>query len=374
MKIGILTLHYGCNYGGVLQCYALQTYLRSQGHETEVIDYVPAQAISPLRRIVAKLRTISSVSDLLHNLCDLIKVSRNCSATESANRDRFKALFNDFRARRLTLSPRVDETTIQTLADRYDAVIVGSDQVWTGLYSPHKIYFLDWLGENTQCRRLAYAACSAHGFVRGGRTRAQLRLLLGRMNGIGVRDTTTGALVKSVDSKLGYTLVADPTMLCDFDDFASTAVPRHPYILTYILGTEIEGGHADALRMLKAEYGDIPVLSLVVPESASGIGAYSDEVIADATPELWVDLIRHASAVYTDSFHGIMFSIKFHRPFFAYYANAVRSSRLTDLKKRYPELPIYGSVPESIRREYDCDIDAYIENSKAFLSGCLYVI
>jgi hypothetical protein len=39
MKIGILTVHRAYNYGSVLQCYALQEYLKSLGHDVWVIDY-----------------------------------------------------------------------------------------------------------------------------------------------------------------------------------------------------------------------------------------------------------------------------------------------------------------------------------------------
>ena len=38
MRIGILTFHSQLNYGGVLQCWALQTTLQTMGHEVVVID------------------------------------------------------------------------------------------------------------------------------------------------------------------------------------------------------------------------------------------------------------------------------------------------------------------------------------------------
>ena len=41
MKIGILTLHYGANYGGTLQCLALYNILKRAGNEVEVIDFQP---------------------------------------------------------------------------------------------------------------------------------------------------------------------------------------------------------------------------------------------------------------------------------------------------------------------------------------------
>ncbi|MDO4842811.1 MAG: polysaccharide pyruvyl transferase family protein, partial [Phoenicibacter congonensis] len=39
MKIGILTFHYACNYGAMLQTYATQELLRSMGHDVRVVDY-----------------------------------------------------------------------------------------------------------------------------------------------------------------------------------------------------------------------------------------------------------------------------------------------------------------------------------------------
>ena len=41
MKIGILTFHSAHNYGAVIQCYGLQQYLTSLGHQVFVIDYRP---------------------------------------------------------------------------------------------------------------------------------------------------------------------------------------------------------------------------------------------------------------------------------------------------------------------------------------------
>lgn len=41
-KIGILTFHYSNNYGGVLQCYALYSYLKSKNKNVEIINYIPS--------------------------------------------------------------------------------------------------------------------------------------------------------------------------------------------------------------------------------------------------------------------------------------------------------------------------------------------
>ena len=51
MKIGILTMAYRRNYGGILQCVALQNTLTSLGHEVEVIQFRSKQKASFRRRL-----------------------------------------------------------------------------------------------------------------------------------------------------------------------------------------------------------------------------------------------------------------------------------------------------------------------------------
>ena len=68
----------------------------------------------------------------------------------------------------------------------------------------------------------------------------------------------------------------------------------------------------------------------------------------EATPAEWVNLFYHASFVYTDSFHGIMFSMKFHKPFIAYMKEGGRKSRLQDLIETYSLANIVSNV-EQIR-------------------------
>jgi len=41
MKIGVLTFHFGVNFGGVLQCYALQSFLEQQNHTVKIINFMP---------------------------------------------------------------------------------------------------------------------------------------------------------------------------------------------------------------------------------------------------------------------------------------------------------------------------------------------
>ena len=73
---------------------------------------------------------------------------------------------------------------------------------------------------------------------------------------------------------------------------------------------------------------------------------FADIVIDTASPIEWVSLIAHAKFVYTDSFHGCVFSMKFHKPFLGYYNSGNRASRLLDLKNKFGLNNIVSSVHE----------------------------
>lgn len=369
MKIGILTLHYGCNYGGVLQSYALLSYLTSQGHSVEIIDFIPNERRRLLTRILGRLKTIASPKDLINTICDCFKTNQNRNEIVANNKQEFISKFEKFRKERLKLSERVDEKSITALAHNYEAVIVGSDQVWTLLYSKYHTYFFDWIPQNSPCRIISYAACSAHSFVKGN-TKKELRHCLSKFYKIGVRDNTTYELVKSINPTLEPQIVLDPTALWTFKEFEdSTKETKEKYIFTYILGTEIKGGHKKALTKIKSQVGDLKVISIMLPESASNIENYSDEIITNASPEQWVNYIRNATFIYTDSFHGIMFSLKFRKQFLAYYANVIRASRLIDLKKRFSGIPIVDNADSPFEHYEPQELNT--KSSEKFLNDIL---
>ena len=72
MKIGILTFHRGNNYGGILQCYALQQVLKSLGHSVEIVNYNPHFSANLLKRVYVKYATANSLGGLFASLRDFI--------------------------------------------------------------------------------------------------------------------------------------------------------------------------------------------------------------------------------------------------------------------------------------------------------------
>lgn len=330
MRIGILTFHRGNNYGGILQCYALQQVLKKLGHTVEVIDYCHNDNRGLVRKLYSKYSTADNIGGFLSSLSDFICKHRTVSFDKALNDASIKE-FDKFRSTYLNISKPFDSNNIGDYANaEYDLIITGSDQVWTSLFDDPMVYMIDWKPQ-FQGKRMSYAACSAHKNLRGSQ-RNVVKGCLSKFDLITVRDSTTQQLVKNVLGKVPQ-IVPDPSLLYPYDEF-KTQKQTEPYILTYILGDEIEGGHDVALRKIQQQVGDLPVYAIVIPCNSRDITKYADKVFETLSPEQWVDMFYHARYVYTDSFHAIMFSLKFEKPFVSYYRNKIRSSRLIDLKKR----------------------------------------
>jgi len=100
---------------------------------------------------------------------------------------------------------------------------------------------------------------------------------------------------------------------------------------------------------------------------------FADKVLYNLGPDEWLSMFKNARFIYTDSFHGVLFSLKFHNPFLAYYTETMRATRFIDLSKRYNiEKYIVKNVKDidkkkSIEMKPDfCTIDRLLEKHKQY--------
>lgn len=350
MKIGILTLHYTCNYGGILQCLALQNFLIERGYEVELIRYIPTERPGVLRRIIMLISTFSSLHDIYGFIHDQLCILR--AKLEKRKKKSSSGLLNkcnDFIAKHLNYTFAVNEHTIGYLAPQYDAIIVGSDQVWTGLGQKHLIFLFDW-EPIYKGLKISYAACSANSHIpRLAADKIERRLR--EFDALSVRDRNTYNLVKHT-TEITPSIVVDPTFLYDFQEIVGSRIINGSYIFCYILGGEIQGGHSQVIAEIKKKYGNIPIIAIALPDYSLEAKKIADQVIVNASPQTWINLLTYSDFVYTDSFHGCVFSMKYQKNFLAYYTYAQRTSRLIDLKQRYGlEAVIVNSTKEMVAKE-----------------------
>lgn len=364
MKIGILTMNYVQNYGGVLQTYALSQYLKKQGHDIQIINY----------RNSGK----NSLSGILAKLFERFSLKRGYKSSPIPKKTLSKKYlqnFVDFKSSKLKYTEQVDEYSINQICSDLDIVIIGSDQIWNDVYTNRLVYYFDWPFKG---KKIAYAACTILNtppLVR----RSKIKKLLSGFDTLTVRDRSTAAYVESLISS-SPTRVVDPSCLYDYHDLISDNPIGEPYILTYILSGDIKGGNKNAVSIIKQRIGNMPVVSVCIPSVSIASKEISDIFLNEATPAEWVNLFYHASFVYTDSFHGIMFSMKFKKPFIAYMKEGGRKSRLQDIAETYSINNIVSDVQQisdlSFEKIIDYDrvspiLEQKVSESKIFLKHAI---
>lgn len=317
MKIGILTFHYGANYGGVLQCYALQEILKQNGHDVYIINYIPHNW---LKNLIFCLIHLLKKKDLtaFKSLYRFVMHSHNSIR-----------IFREFRKQYLNETFKSSNINKFNKID-FDAIIVGSDQIWNYQQQKRKIYFLEWV-KNTKCKKISYAACCARYRIYE-KKRHVLKENLSKFDAISVRSLTTSQFVYDISHR-SSTLVADPTLLYNFKNFICKK--NDNYILTYIITDDIKGGNVNIINKIKNYYPGLPIYSIVISHNIPRICNWADKQLFDISPNEWVNLIANCNFFITDSFHGTLFALKYEKPFIAYYNNDIAGQRFKDMEKSF---------------------------------------
>lgn len=310
MKIGILTFHYAYNFGAVWQCYGLQQTLNRLGYnEVEILNVVPHKWHWFLMGIPLKI-SFQNIGKGLQKFMHW----REC-----------KEQFDIFRSKYIKCSPPFSMSEIGCFTQKYDVIIVGSDQVWALSQRKDFLYFLNW-NPTFRGKRIAYAPCCATDII-DEKYVTVLQKALDNFDYLSARNICTQKFVYNLINKK-VPLVPDPTILANYKSFIKKANNEKPYILNFVLGQDILGGNSKAIQILQTLHPECKVISVVVPKSNPIIPILGDEIRYNVSPIEWLNLIAHAKLVYTDSFHCTIFSMKFHTPFVAYYSDPIKNHDL----------------------------------------------
>lgn len=323
MRIGIVTYWSSSdNYGQQLQCFALQKYLIGLGHDAYLIKYMPTSHIPLWRRIARSVKYRLLVSS------EQKEKDRNTKLISERNKLlNCRRGFKEFRDKYIK-STEIVYRNIKELRNNppdADIYICGSDQVWNNsLKDPDTAgWFLDF-GKPT-AKRVSYAAsigrdidsCEINRFTR----------YLKNFNAISVREQKAYALCH----QLGFDksiIAIDPTLLLnstDYDlielDSNGTNVAGKPYVFIYTLNIRTaEEIYWDDFQKIIAEDG-LQIRSV----SSSGYLPAQDLLPGiqneQATMPEWLSLIKHSEYVITTSFHGVVFCLLYHKPFYAVLLN-----------------------------------------------------
>lgn len=323
-RAGILTLYHGNNnYGGVLQAYALSETITSKGAPCEVIDYKPSPM--PLKiRIVHKIQEDGITTMMAavfriswRNFKDRLLHMATYSATQKI-RKREEGL-EDFRKNGISHSARVyDKENLSQTLERYDLFVCGSDQIWnpgsSGQFNGD--YWLEFVPSDI--RKVAYAPSLTVSSLTTSQ-RKNIRYWLSSFASVSVRETSAATLLKEVTKgmDMDITCVLDPVFLINGAQWKKFSAPRQikgNYVFAYLLGDD--KGQRGLIQKFAVEQKlkvvTIPYLQSRFRFCDLGFG---DEKVYEADPKEFLSLIQYADYVFTDSFHGTVFSSLFHKKF-----------------------------------------------------------
>ena len=347
--ISILTLHFYDNFGSVLQGWALRHFLNTLPDcRAEIVPFRP-----------------SNIPDYQY-------------FSDSTLQARFwdkQALFAEFRRDFMGLAEADGGDGILSAIDS-EVCVAGSDIIWSREHAGlHPAYFLSFARMGT--KRVAYAASQ--------RLRPEDETLaagyLPAFDAISVREAADVPLISKY-ARVPVKTALDPTLLLMREDYAPLErtpdkLPKEPYLLFY--GLTHDPAAVDAANLLAKRFG----LRLVhyLADYPAAVFPQDAECFAFCGPREFLTCVRNASLVFTNSYHGTIFSILYHRPFYTQVTRGGMSARAVELTGALGlETRRYGGWTDWKHASMDMDwsgaderLEALRASSQAFLRDAVKV-
>lgn len=386
MRFGIITL-VSDNYGNKFQNYAVETILSRYG-EVETFQLkgysVPVPA-SQQKSLLQKL-TPGYINQVLKSRMlytyDLTNGARSTLANTIYGLSHRKKLlqlqakrkdaFSSFMKHHLHVSDRVisrDNCSETEFIEQYDCFCCGSDQIWNPTYqTTSELAFLSF----AQGKKKTVALAPSFGVSNIPSYRKQdFASWITGIDCLSVREEAGNRIIRNLTGREAVVLV-DPTMMLNASDWRNLAVKPatslpERYILGYFLGMRDKKCQKRICSIAKKM--DLPIVMLFDIESPEYYVYGPKEVLY---------AIDHAEHVITDSFHGSVFSILFHKNFTILNRNeggASMSSRLETLMDKFEIRDLVqekeARIPEKTWKVVDKKLDLEREKWKNYLEKCL---
>ena len=368
-KIALVTCYFQPNYGSQLQAFATQEAFVKLGleHETIMIDgLLPEINKAKYKYFLSKILDVNTVKDKMATVRKLLAKKRN--PEYARNLEVRYGMFRDFASNMFTLSSKYDsKALLGESAHDYAAFVVGSDQLWLPSNIAADYYTLNFVPDGVCEIALATSFGISVLPEKYGRKAGEF---LNRIDYVSVRETSGQKLVKQWADR-DVPVVCDPTIMFDADGWKKAIgadgdgkrfANGEKYLFVYFLGNN--PWEREIVKRVRKETG-----LKIVQIAHSDEYVKSDEGFADFTPynvgpREFVELIRDAEYVFTDSFHCSVFSMLNSKRFFTFprYSNdgpASTNGRLYSLlslvkqEKRMVRKSDVFNVSDRLKEEVD---------------------
>lgn len=336
-RVGLILAYRGVNYGMLLQAYATQQFIEMQGYDTEILEYTRTNykhiRFTPWLAIYAVDEIIKKVKKRKQRKTEVLdEVHKKNILDRKAVSDIF--IENKLKKRRVIKGAEA----LKVAGKDYEGVLVGSDQIWPPDAAFGNFTTLRFVPEETN--KVSYATSlgvSKYPYY----CRSSAAQFWKRMNHLSVREEQGKKIIQDI-CNVPVEVVVDPTYLFTREQWKELIPEEKPiegeYILCYFLGATKE--HKQLARQFADKKG-IKLVTILSTESVSNIDvSYADEVIVGKGPEYFINLIRNARYIFTDSFHGVAFSVINNKQFYVFYRTRIgsknsRNSRIDNILKMW---------------------------------------
>lgn len=325
MKIGIITIHNICNYGSVLQAYALQKIISDMGYDCKIIDYkypnnFHLQEMKKCNIIYAK-QHITIKERIINKIFQILDHDKFRQAIENK--------FKYFRDTYLNLTCPYPTYESINECNNFDIYISGSDQIWNPRYcfsDPH--YFLSW----TNQKKISYA--SSFGVQQlDEKILNSYKSYLLKYSHLSVRESSGKKILNSIDIT-NTQLVCDPTLLLTIKDWKKFINPnpiiKNKYILCYILSYTFDPYPYVDKFINFIEKNTRKKIIFIGGKNINRI-KLNRNVLNNVGPLDFLNLVYFSDLIITTSFHGTAFAINFNKPVYAIIQKNGNDERITSL-------------------------------------------
>lgn len=314
-KIG-LVLACCTNYGALLQAYATQQIIKKMGYETEIIIYEPDKKSRHIKFDWGLLPyLIATAWESYHN-SKIVEVLDEVHERNKLDRVSVMNTFCDTRLENRNIYKGYDN--LKAAGEACDVVLIGSDQMWLPGTTFGNHISLRFVPDNV--RKVSYATSLGVSYY-PWYCRHSAKRVWNRMDYISVREEQGKKIIQNICGDIPVSVVLDPTYLLTKEQWQEL-IPYQKkeddkYVLCYFLGND-DSTYYCAQRFARSK--GLKLLSILSDESSSPNDmSYADRYITGSAPEDFINFIRGAEYIFTDSFHGIAFSVINEKQFFVLY-------------------------------------------------------
>lgn len=299
------------NYGSVLQVYALCEVVKNLGYDVEVIwesGNLSKNYDFRLNKVVSTGFKLITHPKLLKSTFSNIRYVQQRIISEQTIQ-MFDSFVNSHIKRTFYSAKMMNKHKVGKMFDKF---ICGSDQIWctTTLYVDPLMY-LRFVPKE---KRIAYAPSLGRDYIPNYNKREMRKYIMDIPN-ISVREYVGQKLIQKLTGR-DVSVVLDPTLLISQEEWNRVKrvdENKEGYIVCYFLNTPMEETQQKMLRFVKKNRKKVIALN-------SRLEHMEDELVVlypDCGPQEFIGYISNAEYVLTDSYHGMLFSIIYHRQFWS---------------------------------------------------------